>query len=172
MAERRRLQDILRSSDRERLAEVWDSTRAADDLKPIPPGDYRCRVVDGALCTSKSDTPGYKLTMEILDGAHAGRRLWHDVWLSPAALPMAKRDLGKLGIESLQQLENPLPEHFIIRAKVALRKGDDGTEFNRIVRFEVVDFERPEPDPFAPIDGADADGFDWRTGNQGGATTP
>ena len=39
---------------------------------------------------------------------------------------LAKRDLGKLGVASLEQLERPLPEGIIIDARVALRRGDDG----------------------------------------------
>ena len=69
----------------------------------------------------------------MLDGEHAGRRLWHDVWLTEAAMSLAKRDLGKLGVTSLEQLERPLPEGIIIDAKVALRRGDDGEEFNRVI---------------------------------------
>ena len=32
-------------------------------------------------------TPGYKIEFEILDGDYRGRKLWHDCWLTPAALP-------------------------------------------------------------------------------------
>ena len=170
MAERKRLSDILANSDRDRLEKSWSSTKAADDLKPLPAGEYHCRVVSGELFTSKGGTPGYKIAMEIADGEHAGRRLWLDIWLSEAALPLAKRDLGKIGVENLSQLERPLPSGIVIAAKVALRRGDDGAEFNRVSRFEVVAVEPPASDPFAPKDSdaapgsTDADGFDWSTG--------
>jgi hypothetical protein len=171
MTERKRLSDILLNSDRERLERSWSTTKAADDLKPLPAGEYRCRVVTGELFNAKGGTPGYKLTLEVHEGEHAGRRLWHDVWLSEAALPLAKRDLAKLGIESLSQLERSLPPGIVIAAKVALRRGDDESEFNRVTRFEVVEIERPQADPFAPEDIADADpdptdgdGFDWAHG--------
>ena len=144
--------DILLNSERDRLERTWSATKAADDLRPIPTGEYRCRIVNGELFNAKSGTPGYKLTLEVLDGEHAGRRVWHDVWLTEAALPMAKRDLGKLGIEHLEQLERPLPEGIIVKAKVALRRDDDGTECNRVVRFDVVGIEPPDPEPFAPAD--------------------
>jgi hypothetical protein len=171
MAERKRLSDILMNPERERLERTWSTTKAADDLKPIPAGEYRCRVVSGELFNARGGTPGYKLTLEVLDGEHAGRRLWHDIWLTDAAMSMAKRDLGKLGVEHLSQLERPLPVGIILAAKVALRRGDDGAEFNRVTRFEVVAVEPPAPDPYAPTDAADgeadmadADGFNWRTG--------
>ena len=90
---------------------------------------------------------------------------------------MAKRDLAKIGIATTEQLERPLPAGIVVAARVALRKDDDGAEFNRVTRFDVVAVETPAPDPFAPVlddaaepnaDGSalDDDGFDWRTGEQ------
>jgi hypothetical protein len=182
MGERKKLSDILLNSDRERLERTWSTTKPADDLKPIPAGDYRCRVTSGELFTSKSGTPGYKLTLEVLDGEHAGRRVWHDVWLTEAALAMAKRDLAKLGIDRPEQLERPLPEGIIISARVALKRNDDGTEYNRVVRFDFVAVEPPALEPFAPGkdepdakpgETTDTDDFDWSTGAQrNGAPTP
>jgi hypothetical protein len=186
MSERKKLSDILPRSDRERMAGVWASAKPAEDLKPIPAGEYRCRIIDGALFNAKSGTAGYKLTLEVLEGEHAGRRLWHDVWLSEAAVSLAKRDLGKLGVTSLEQLEQPLPEGIVIDARVALRRGDNGEEFNRITRFDVVAIEPPEPEPFAPSSAStgpapssngepaepdndstfDQQGFDWESGQQ------
>jgi hypothetical protein len=150
MADRKLLSDILYASERDKLEQAWSSTKAADDQKPIPHGDYRCRVVNGELFESSHGTPGYKLTLEVLDGEHAGRKVWHDAWLTEAALPMTKRDLAKFGIQRPGQLERPLPDGIIVEARVTLRRGDDGTEFNRVSRFNVVAVEPPAPDPFAP----------------------
>ena len=133
--------------------------------------------MEGALFNAKGGTPGYKLTLEVREGEHAGRRLWHDVWLSEAAISLAKRDLGKIGVSSLEQLERPLPEGIIATAKAALRRSDSGEEFNRITRFEVVAVEPPAPEPYAPKTTGDPkpeqseadldeDGFDWRIGEQ------
>jgi hypothetical protein len=178
MNARKKLADILLNSDREKLGRVWDSTKAADDLKPLPSGEYRCTIASGELFTAKKGTLGYKLKLVVLKGEHADRLIWHDVWLSELALPMAKRDLGKLGITSLEQLERPLPEGIVVAAKVALRKGDDGAEFNKVTRLDVVGIETPEPEPFAPAEHregeatTDAAGFNWATGQQNGVKTP
>jgi hypothetical protein len=158
MAEpRKKLTDILRGSDRDALAKSWADTQAAKDLEALPSGEYLCRILTSELFTSKQGTPGYKMTLEVVEGEHEGRRAWHDVWLTPAALPMAKRDLGKLGVTDLEQLERPLPAGILIRAKVTRRKNEDGTEFNRVVRFEPAGIEpgdafEPEPEaaPEAP----------------------
>jgi hypothetical protein len=176
VAKKKRLSDILTNSEREQLERTWRTTKAAHDLKPIPSGEYRCVVVNGELFNSKSGTPGFKITLEVLDGEYADRRLFLDVWLSEAAMPMARRDLGKLGIERPEQLEQPLREGIIIRAKVAVRRNDKGSEFNHVVRFEVVAFEPPAPEPFAfdeddlddgeNSDATDDEGFDWQAGEQ------
>jgi hypothetical protein len=177
MPERKKLSDILQNSERDRIAGIWQTVKPADDLKPIPSGEYRCRIIDGVFFNARAGTPGCKLTLQVLDGEHAGRRLWHDNWLSEAAVSIAKRDLGKLGVTSLEQLERPLPEGIIVAAKVALRRGDNGEEFNRITRFDVVAVEPPAPEPYAPKtisetdpeqneDELDEGGFNWRNGEQ------
>jgi hypothetical protein len=53
-------------------------------------------------------------------------------------LPLARRDLAKLGIIEPDQLEQTLPEGIRCRIKVALRKDDDGSERNRVVTFTVT----------------------------------
>ncbi len=66
---------------------------------------------------------------------------------------MAKRDLGKLGVTALEQLERPLPPGIRCQVKLALRRDDDGNEYNRVKTFEVVGIDEPESDAFAPADG-------------------
>jgi hypothetical protein len=79
------------------------------------------------------------LTFTVDDGEHKGRKLWHTAWLTPAALPMTKRDLAKLGVTSLDMLERPLPTGFVCDVKVVVRADDDGTERNRVATFDVVE---------------------------------
>ncbi|MBI5863434.1 MAG: hypothetical protein HZB38_02760 [Planctomycetes bacterium] len=152
MPPRRRLSDILNGGT-DSLRTQWNSTTAADDFKPLPTGLYVARVVSGELFTSRTNhTPGYKLTFRVLEGEHAGRQFWHDCWLSPAALPMSRRDLGKLGVTSVDQLETPLPTGIRCTVKLALRRDDDGTEYNRVRSFDVTGIDEAERDPFAPTD--------------------
>jgi hypothetical protein len=154
---RKSLSEILRNGDQDRLREVWGKTEAAEDFAPLPAGEYVARILSGELETSrKKETPCYKLTFQVVEGDHAGRRFWHDVWLTEAALPMAKRDLAKLGITSLDQLEKPLPPGIRCSVKLALRSDDDGNETNRVKRFEVIGIDEPEVDPFAPTEEVDS----------------
>lgn len=178
MAERKKLSDILRNPDRERLEQAWRTTKPAVDLKPLPAGTYHCVIAKGELFNALTGTPGYKLTFEVLDGEYAGRLIWLDFWLTDAALAFALRDLRKIGIESFDQLERPLPDGLVASVRVVLRQHDNGAEFNRVRRFDLVAMESQAPDPFAPesalapADASDEAGFDWSTGTQreGGPT--
>jgi hypothetical protein len=150
MSERKKLIDILWTDgmNAEKLADAWGKTEAAAEFAPLPKGEYDAVIVQGELFESRNCKPGYKLTFEVSGGEYAGRRFWHDLFLTPAALPYTKRDLTKLGITGPGQLEQPLPARFRCRVKLALRKNDDGTEYNRVVCFEVVGVE--EVERFAP----------------------
>ena len=149
---RRRLSDILQTSaERERLRQAWSSTEAADDFAIIPAGEYVAEVTAGEYVTGRTNgTLGYKLTFRLIECDYAGRLLWYDIWLSAAALPLAKRDLGKLGVTDFDLLDRPLPPGIVCKLRVVVRRDDDGAERNRVKSFEVLRVEQPKPDPFAP----------------------
>lgn len=148
-----KLSDILNNGDGERIRRAWSETEAADEFGPLPPGEYVAHIIDGDLEQSRrKGTPGYKLEFRVIEGDYAGRHFWHDVWLTEAALPQAKRDLGKLGVTDLSQLEQPLPRFIRVKAKVVLRKDDNGAESNRVRRFDVIGLDEPLQDEFAPAD--------------------
>jgi hypothetical protein len=151
-----RLTDILTSGGGDDLRDLWNKTEAAAEMGPLPAGEYVARIVAGELETSRTNaTPGYRLTLQVVEGEFAGRRFWHDCWLTPAALPATKRDLAKIGVSSLEQLEQPLPRWIRCRCKLALRRDDDGNERNRLKSFEVVGLDRPDVDPFSPDAGGE-----------------
>jgi hypothetical protein len=146
---RKSLVDVLNGAAGDELARLFTETEAAADMVPLPRGRYLCRIADGELTESKTGKAGYQLTFIVDDGEHKGRRVWHTCWLTPAALPMTKRDLGKLGVTSLDMLERPLPAGIVCDVTVALRADDDGTTRNRVVSFDVV---AVLPDPTADED--------------------
>lgn len=151
--ERKSLQSILRNGQAEEIKKAWESTEAADDFSPLPPGEYQARIVSGELFTSKNGKPGFKLAFEISEGKHAGRRCWHDLYLTPAAIPMTKRDLEKIGIagdfKTIEgMLERPLPAVFLCKLRLALREDDNGNQSNKLRSFEITGIE--PADPFAP----------------------
>jgi hypothetical protein len=163
---RPRLDDILSGgSDGDNFAALWDATEAAGEREPLPAGTYRCLVVNGERAESKAKgTPSYKITYEIVDPTDfAGRKVWLDLWLTPRALPMTKRDLAKLRIHTPGQLRQAPPSGMLADVKLACRTGDDGTTFNRVVAFAVVG-EAADADLDADEDTRDAAGFDWSNG--------
>lgn len=196
---RPRLRDIVRGNAAD-FNRTWNETEASSGFDPLPPGVYRALITDGRLFTSKTNaTPGFKITFEVIDPPHAGRKVWHDVWLSSKALSMAKAELAKLGVVRADQLEQPLPTGLIADVQVVVRTADDGTTFNRVRSFKVVesgvpaddyrpddnlDVERDEVDdgqastrpPITREPGDDDDrddnGFDWRTGVQHVSSAP
>lgn len=149
-----KLSDILREQGSlDTINSAWDSTAAAGDFDCLPKGDYVANIVKGDGIQSRSKgTPGYRLTFEVAEGDHTGARFWHECWFTEAALSRTKRDLLKLGVKDLGQLEQPLPAVFRCNVKLAIRRDDDGNESNRVRRFDVVEAIKPEPDPFAPDD--------------------
>lgn len=147
-----RLSDIISNGSGDDFNDLWNNTEAAGEQGPLPPGEYVAHIVKGELEASRArGTPGYKLTFQVIEGEFRGRRFWNDCWLTPAAMPQTKRDLAKLGVTELEQLEKPLPKFIRCKCKLALRRDDDGNERNRLKSFEVVGLDEPESDPFAPM---------------------
>lgn len=149
--ERRSLSDILSNGSGNSIRDLWRNTEAAGELEVLPAGEYVAHIVSGDLQASRSNsTPGYKLSFKICEGPHAGRRFWHDLWFTGPAMPQTKRDLQKLGVTDLGQLERPLPRGIRCLCKLVVRTDDDGNTHNRVRSFTVVGIDATEADTFAP----------------------
>lgn len=130
------------------VLDLFEKAEAADDLLPLPAGTYRCRLTDGKIEAAKTGTVGYVMQFVVSDGEHAGRRLWHHLWLTDRAVSMAKRDLSRLGITTAAQMKEPLPAVFECDVRVALLTEDDGSQKNRVRDFAVVGIvSDPSADP-------------------------
>ncbi len=156
--ERKKLSDILsdNAAGADWLDSDWQTIDAAPDLgQPVPRGQYTALIVEGALFTAGTGTPGYKLRFEIAEGDYKGRSVWHDIWLSGKAKNQAVRDLRKIGVTSKEQLEKPIPSRRIrCRVTAVVRKDNDGVERNDVRSFEVLGIDPPPAaDPFAPTNG-------------------
>jgi hypothetical protein len=171
MTARLKLTDILNGAGGN-FKDTWNSTEAAGDNGPLPPGEYLAHIASGELEKAKTKgTPGYKLVFEIIEGEHTGRRLYHDIWLTPAALPMAKRDLARIGITDPEQMERPIPRGIRCRLTVVQRKSEEGVPYNEVRRFEFVCIDAPPPNPFPPTAEGDEAGPD-QSMPEGGRPTP
>ena len=89
--------------------------------------------------------------------SYAGRRALARHLADCGRDAMAKRDLAKIGVTHLDQLERPLPSGMLATVRLALRTGRrrDGAQPSR--RFDVTGIEPVEPEPFAPTSPARPD---------------
>jgi hypothetical protein len=162
MNTRKKLSDILTNSERDSIIRVWEQSATAAEYGPLPAGEYKARVIAAECFTSKGKgTPGVKLTLTVVEPVeHAECKLWHDLWLTAAAMPSTKRDLAKIGITDLEQLDRPFPQRLVVAVRVVVRTDDDKSERNRITRFEFDHIEPSEQNPFPPLSDGDelADG--------------
>lgn len=130
------------------LSNLWDSTEPAAERVPLPSGFYEGVVIKGQRVNSRRGTPGYSVTFKIKGGEHDGQLVWADCWLTEAAMKYTRRDLNKLGIHDIKQLDEPLQKGIHCRLQVVIHTSDDGTQFNKVKSFEVIGIQSPEPDPF------------------------
>lgn len=146
-----KLTDILGSDGHDELTRVFNNVDAAPELGPIPLGDYIAHITRKEVTTSRvKQTPSVKLTFTIIEGDFANRCVWYDIWLTRNWMTYAKRDLAKIGINSLEEIDPPLSDLFRCSVRVVVHRDDDGNETNQVKKFDVVEVEEPEPEPFAP----------------------
>ncbi|MBW7863583.1 MAG: hypothetical protein H3C30_04110 [Candidatus Hydrogenedentes bacterium] len=136
-------------ANRAGLAADFDGAKPAEILAPLPAGEYQARAVDARLDESRRGTPFYGMRLEIASGEHIGRRLVAKWYLSGAALPYSRRDLAALGLTSFAMLERGAVPAGLVRLRVALRRGDDGSMFNE-VRAVLPMGNEAKPAPVAP----------------------
>lgn len=137
---------------------------------PLPAGDYTMQVVDSELKPTKA--PGgmlLKLTLQVIDGQHAGRKVFDNINLqnaNPVAVEIGQQQLssychatGCIQLGDSQQLHG-IP----IRVKVTIRKSEqygDSNEVKRVERLQQAAAPgmqpmptmqpQPQPDPHAEI---------------------
>ena len=127
------------------LMKLFDET--PDTQQPLPSDAYECEAIKGELFTSKSGTKGYKITWQVVSGEHTGRWIWQDLWLSAKAMAFSKERLKHVGINTSEQLSQPIPAGRICKLVVVQRQSDNGQFYSEV---KSVEFLRQEVDPFAP----------------------
>lgn len=137
--------------ERAELTAEFAKAAPASELEPLPRGVYRCVLEAGELTeTTRNQTLNVQLTFRVIDGQYAGRRFWHAIWVTPAAMGMAKRDLAKLGVSSLEQLDGGIAGGHECEVHLSLRKDDAGDEYNRVRKFTVIGRVAVEDPDFGP----------------------
>jgi hypothetical protein len=137
----------------------FDSTAPAPEFSPLPPGIYSARVAIGEYCSTKAGAEAYRLKFEVTEGEQAGRTVQRIWTFGAKALAYTRRDLQPFGLTSQRLLLMPYPagKEVSCRLVVALRRGDDGSEFNDIRRIDVVRIEETPASRFI-VDDVDEGG--------------
>lgn len=102
------------------LGQTFDATSVepSQPFELLPPGEYTAQIIESEMATTRAgDGQMLKLTLEITEGAHQGRRLWDNLNLvnrNPQTEEIARRTLsaichatGKLQVSDSEEL------HFI-----------------------------------------------------------
>ena len=76
----------------------------AGGFGPLPPGEYNVELISGRLGQSRGGTRRYELRAKIVEGEHAGKALFDDWYLTPAAMWKSGPFLKALGITTAEQL--------------------------------------------------------------------
>jgi hypothetical protein len=128
----------------------WNEIDPDTESQPIPPGVYEALIVDGRFFRTRNDKPAFKIALEILAPEQfRGRRVYYDLYLTIAAASITKKELAKLGIQSIDRLRDPLPVGIVMTVSVSLETTDKGNEFNKVVSFKSSTNGTPPPNPLA-----------------------
>lgn len=146
------------------LGGMFDATQVEPqgDYSPIPPGDYTVQIVSSQMAeTANRNGHMLKLELEILEGEHAGRRLYDRLNLdnpNRQAVEIAQRTLsaichaiGRLSVQDSEELHMQ-PMTAVVSVKEA-STGRDGKQYgasNEIKTYKVL---RDAP---APVNAASA----------------
>ena len=99
-------------------------------FEPLPPGDYNTMITDSQMKATKAGNGEYlELTMQIIDGAHSGRRIWERlnvVNASKVAEEIARSQLNGIkaacNIEKLESSEQLHDIPFVISLDIDRRE--------------------------------------------------
>ena len=86
---------------------AFDQVEAATEREPLPSGTYNVRVISGCYGKTRSDKDAYKMTFEVIDGPHAGRRPELD--LHTEGLALCQAGLGRIRAEQPECASAAIP---------------------------------------------------------------
>jgi len=144
----------------------WDDLMDAaegSDFAPIPQSDYDVKIVETEATKSSTDKPMWKITAEVLNGPHAGRKLFTQQTLSmdsPDALNMFFRQMAAAGLTAEFFKTKPSNERIAealmgrqFRAKVTIREWQ-GVPRNNIKQWNPIGAGGGAPGGPPPASGA------------------
>lgn len=130
-------------------------TPAASSFEPLPAGIYVAHVVDSEVKTTKAGTGKYlQLTWEVLDGTHAGRKVFDRLNIQNPNETAQQIGLGQLSqlchAVGLPKVQDSMELHARpCRIKVAIKQNEQFGDSNEIKKYEAVEGARPPAMPTA-----------------------
>lgn len=77
----------------------FNTIEDAEDFSPLPEGKYACRVAEVEEARTKGGDEMWKLRLEVVEGAHAGRIIFDNLVFSAAAMKRVKLICSRLGLD-------------------------------------------------------------------------
>lgn len=142
----------------------WDELMDAagdSDLAPIPQGDYDMKIVAAEATKSSTDKPMWKVTMEVENGPHAGKKAWTQQTLTQDnsnALQIFFRQMAAAGLTQEFFKTKPNPTQIAealkgrrVRAKLIIEEYQ-GVPRNKVKAWNPPSMSAGGPPP--PVGGA------------------
>ena len=140
------------------LTDSIDAVEMNTSFEPLPAGSYEVGVVGTEVRQTKAGTGQFlKLTLEVTDGRHAGRKLFENLNIdnpNQQAQEIAQKTLKTLkelcGIDRLTDSSQFLGK--VVQVQVTLKPRKDTGELENVLRFNPPKQggEHPAPRPAAP----------------------
>ena len=114
------------------------SSAEAPSFDEVPDGKYQARIDSVRLDRSQKGDPMLRWDLIVIAGQHAGRHIFKNSVITPAALPFVKGDLKTLGMEltKFSDLQQRLEELLDITLEVTKRTRGEYTNvyFNKRIQ--------------------------------------
>ena len=127
------------------------------DFEPLPAGPYMVQVIDSDVLDTKAGTGKVlKLTLEVMDGALANRKLWvNHNFKNPNATAqrIAQEQIKQIcdAVGHAGQLTDSEVLHYKpMRAQVVIRKSDQYGDGNEVKKFSSLSGSAPPAGKAAP----------------------
>ncbi|MCG5247960.1 DUF669 domain-containing protein [Methylorubrum extorquens] len=127
------------------------------DFEPLPAGPYMVQVIDSDVIETKAGTGLIlKLTMEVMDGPHANRKVWANLnFKNPNATAqrIAQEHIKQIcdAVGHTGQLTDSEVLHYKpMRAQLTIRKSDEYGDQNEVKRYSALNGNAPPAGKPAP----------------------
>ena len=140
------------------------SVEPAKPFEPLPAGKYRAQIVESEMAATRAgDGQMLKLTLEILDGPHAHRKLWDQLNLvnpNQQTMEIAQRTLSAICHATGQMQVSDSEQLHFKPMRVTVKYEPEGNDKHGVwqkARNRIGGYERPDGSPAArPVAAAPA----------------